>query len=142
MSNVYVHFSQTSLPARYSVVNFQLGSHSLRFREVIPTAVKISRLVKTYLLTAAAGSRIREGSPSGTGQTLHAEPGFSDRFENDLTHSPILGKMNNDGRRSVGKRIRCGFLCLERNEVFSWKIRLKTVKKIRIKGLPERAASA
>ena len=35
MSNVYVHFSQTSLPARYSVVNFQLGSHSLRFREVI-----------------------------------------------------------------------------------------------------------
>lgn len=35
MSNVYVHFSQISFPARYSVVNFQLGSHSLRFREVI-----------------------------------------------------------------------------------------------------------
>ena len=35
MSNVYVHFSQISLPARYSVVNFQLESHSLRFREVI-----------------------------------------------------------------------------------------------------------
>ena len=112
------------------------------FLPSIPAAVKISRLVKTYLLTAAAGSRIREGSPSGTDQTLHAEPGFSDRFENDLTHSPILGKMNNDGRRSVGKRIRCGFLCLERNEVFSWKIRLKTEKIIRIKGLPERAASA
>ena len=91
-----------------------------------------------------SGCRFQDqgGSPSGTGQTLHAEPGFSDRFENDLTHSPILGKMNNDGRRSVGKRIRCGFLCLERNEVFSWKIRLKTEKIIRIKGLPERAASA
>ena len=35
MSNVYVHFSQISFPARYSVVNFQLESHSLRFREVI-----------------------------------------------------------------------------------------------------------
>ena len=35
MSNVYVHFSQISFPARYSVVNFQLVSHSLRFREVI-----------------------------------------------------------------------------------------------------------
>ena len=35
MSNVYVHFSQISVPARYSVVNFQLESHSLRFREVI-----------------------------------------------------------------------------------------------------------
>ena len=35
MSNVYVHFSQISFLARYSVVNFQLVSHSLRFREVI-----------------------------------------------------------------------------------------------------------
>ena len=35
MSNVYVHFSLISFPARYSVVNFQLESHSLRFREVI-----------------------------------------------------------------------------------------------------------
>ena len=35
MSNVYVHFSLISFPARYSVVNFQLVSHSLRFREVI-----------------------------------------------------------------------------------------------------------
>ena len=35
MSNVYVHFSQISFPARYSVVNFRLESHSLRFREVI-----------------------------------------------------------------------------------------------------------
>ena len=35
MSNVYVHFSQISVPARYSVVNYQLESHSLKFREVI-----------------------------------------------------------------------------------------------------------
>ncbi len=35
MSNVYVHFSPISFPARYSVVNFQLESHSLRFRKVI-----------------------------------------------------------------------------------------------------------
>ncbi len=35
MSNVYVHFSQSSFSARYSVVNFQLKSHSLRFREFI-----------------------------------------------------------------------------------------------------------
>ena len=35
MSNVYVHFSQISFPARYLVVNFQLLSRSLRFREVI-----------------------------------------------------------------------------------------------------------
>lgn len=35
MSNVYVHFSEISFPARYSVVNFRLESHSLRFREVI-----------------------------------------------------------------------------------------------------------
>ena len=35
MSNVYVHFSQISFPARYSIVNFQLVSRSLRFREVI-----------------------------------------------------------------------------------------------------------
>ena len=35
MSNVYVHFSQISFPARYSVVNLRLESHSLRFREVI-----------------------------------------------------------------------------------------------------------
>ena len=39
MSNVYVHFSQISFPARYSVVNFQLESHSLRFREVITTTL-------------------------------------------------------------------------------------------------------
>ena len=35
MSNVYVHFSEISFPTRYSVVNFQLESLSLRFREVI-----------------------------------------------------------------------------------------------------------
>ncbi len=35
MPNVYVHFSQISFPARYSVVNLRLESHSLRFREVI-----------------------------------------------------------------------------------------------------------
>ena len=35
MSNVYVHFSQISFPAQYSVVNLRLESHSLRFREVI-----------------------------------------------------------------------------------------------------------
>ena len=35
MSNIYVHFSQISFPVRYLVVNFQLESHSLRFREVI-----------------------------------------------------------------------------------------------------------
>ena len=35
MSNVYVHFSQISFPARYSVVKFQVKPHSLRFREVI-----------------------------------------------------------------------------------------------------------
>ena len=35
MSNVYVHFSLISFPARYSVVNLRLESHSLRFREVI-----------------------------------------------------------------------------------------------------------
>ncbi|WP_300701089.1 hypothetical protein, partial [uncultured Phocaeicola sp.] len=34
---VYVHFSQISFPARYSVVNLRLESHSLRFREVIIT---------------------------------------------------------------------------------------------------------
>ena len=33
MSNIYVHFSQISFPVRYLVVNFQLESHSLRFRE-------------------------------------------------------------------------------------------------------------
>lgn len=37
MSDVYVHFSQFSFPVRYSVVNFRLESHSLRFREVIYT---------------------------------------------------------------------------------------------------------
>ena len=37
MSNIYVHFSQISFPVRYLVVNFQLESHSLRFREVITT---------------------------------------------------------------------------------------------------------
>jgi len=42
MSNVYVHFSQISFPARYSVVNFQLESHSLRFREVITTVFTLS----------------------------------------------------------------------------------------------------
>ena len=35
MSNVYVHFSEISFPARYSVVKFQLEFHLLRFREVI-----------------------------------------------------------------------------------------------------------
>ena len=35
MSNIYVHFSQISFPVRYLVVNFQLESHSLRFREVM-----------------------------------------------------------------------------------------------------------
>ena len=35
MSNVYVHFSLISFPARYLVVNFRLESHSLRFRAVI-----------------------------------------------------------------------------------------------------------
>ena len=35
MSNVYVHFSQISFSARYSVVNFLLVPHLLRFREVI-----------------------------------------------------------------------------------------------------------
>ena len=35
MSNVYVHFSEISFPARYSVVKFQLESYLLRFREVI-----------------------------------------------------------------------------------------------------------
>ena len=39
MSNVYVHFSLISFPARYSVVNLRLESHSLRFREVIVTLV-------------------------------------------------------------------------------------------------------
>ena len=40
MSNVYVHFSLISFPARYSVVNLRLESHSLRFREVIFLAYK------------------------------------------------------------------------------------------------------
>ena len=35
MSNVYVHFSQISFSVRYLVINFQLESHSLRFREII-----------------------------------------------------------------------------------------------------------
>ena len=42
MSNVYVHFSLISFPARYSVVNFQLESHSLRFREVMCYTVPYS----------------------------------------------------------------------------------------------------
>ena len=45
MSNVYVHFSQISFPARYSVVNFRLESHSLRFREVISIIQVIAKLV-------------------------------------------------------------------------------------------------
>ena len=46
MSNVYVHFSLISFPARYSVVNLRLESHSLRFREVI----RFGRLPKYTLL--------------------------------------------------------------------------------------------
>lgn len=35
MSNIYVHFSEFSFPAQYSVINFQSESHSVRFQEVI-----------------------------------------------------------------------------------------------------------
>ena len=47
MSNVYVHFSLISFPARYSVVNLRLESHSLRFREVI---------ILTLILNPACGN--------------------------------------------------------------------------------------
>ena len=53
MSNVYVHFSQISFFARYSVVNFRLESHSLRFREVI--------LLNILLIQVRLGGFILEG---------------------------------------------------------------------------------
>ena len=51
MSNVYVHFSQISFPAPYSVVNFQLESHSLRFREVILSILLYTPIVHIRIIT-------------------------------------------------------------------------------------------
>ena len=59
MSNVYVHFSQISFPAPYSVVNFQLESHSLRFREVISPSFLRSVLHNSSLLIALYLSKDR-----------------------------------------------------------------------------------
>ena len=58
MSNVYVPFSQISFPARYSVVNFQLESHSLRFREVITGLFRGAEPEEiAFLMTSLADER-------------------------------------------------------------------------------------
>lgn len=64
MSNVYVHFSLISFSARYSVVNFQLESHSLRFREVIryigadAVFVQMGRMAAAVIVVAAQSALI------------------------------------------------------------------------------------
>lgn len=57
MSNVYVHFPQISFPARYSVVKFQVKSHSLRFREVMYVSISVNNFnTLTYLQNYFKGS--------------------------------------------------------------------------------------
>ena len=68
MSNVYVHFSQISFPARYLVVNFQLESHSLRFREVM--------IYVFSLILSCPGKKVNGKRPSRDAAAL----GFSVTF--------------------------------------------------------------